>query len=114
MDTPELQPREYHYYNCDGVFIAKSVGDTPDPELFNNAHYVFDNQNEILKNMDILGGMKKRLNQLRRKLIQTSVRDVEQLMSIHRDIQVLEQNIERLEQGLATNGQMAAMGASAP
>ncbi len=113
METPELQPREYHYYNCDGVFIGKSEGDTPDPVLFNNAHYVFDNQNEILKNMDILGGMKKRLTQLRRKLIQTSVRDVELLMSINRDIQALEQNIERLELGIATNGQMAALGAVA-
>ena len=114
MEPLDVQPREYHYYNDDGVFIGKSVGDAPDPVLFNSAHYVFDNQNEILKNMDILGGMKKRLVQLRRKLIQTSVRDVEQLMAINRDIQALEQNIERLENGLATNGQMAALGANAP
>lgn len=111
METPDMPPREYHYYNADGVSIGKSVGDVPDPVLFNNAHYVFDNQNEILKNMDILGGMKKRLTQLRRKLIQTPIREVEQLMSINRDIQALEQNIERLENGLATNGQLAAFSA---
>lgn len=104
MHTPDTPPLEYHYYDCDGVFIAKSEGNAPDPVLFNNAHYVFDNQNEILKNMDVLGGMKKRLNQLRRKLIQTSVRDVEQLMSINRDIKTLEANIERLENGLPQNG----------
>ena len=109
MQTPDTPPREFHYYNCDGVFIAKSEGDFPDPVLFNNAHYVFDNQNEILKNMDILGGMKKRLNQLRRKLIQTSVRDVEQLMAINRDIKTLEENIERLERGLPEDGPMSAL-----
>lgn len=109
MQMQDAPPREFHYYDCDGVFIAKSEGDTPDPALFNHAHYVFDNQNEILKNMDILGGMKKRLNQLRRKLIQTPVREVEQLMSLNRDISMLELNIERLEKGLPTGDPLAAM-----
>lgn len=111
MPTPDATPHEFHYYNCDGVFIGKSDGEKPDPVLFNNAHYVFDGQNEILKNMDVLGGMKKRLNQLRRKLIQTPVREVEQLMALNRDIQALEANIERLEKGLPTpqQGNMAAL-----
>lgn len=109
MDTTATSPREFHYYNSEGVFIGKSAGDTPETELFNVAHYVFDNQNEILKNMDVLSGMKKRLIQLRRKLIQTSVRDVEQLMALNRDIHLLEQNIERLENGLPKSDTLAAL-----
>ena len=46
--------KEFHYYNEEGVFIGKSEGSTPQQDLFDKAHYVFDDESEIIKNQDLL------------------------------------------------------------
>ncbi|CBL46364.1 Hypothetical protein HDN1F_27810 [gamma proteobacterium HdN1] len=104
MLSPESGICEFHYYDCDGTFIGKSDGERPDPSLFNNAHYVFDRKNELLKNQDLLRGMKKRLAALRQKLIRISVHDVENLMAANHELHELQDKIDRMESGLPPAG----------
>lgn len=89
--------REFQYFNEDGVFIGKSEGFRPDDELFRQAHYVFDSNNDTLKNLDLLVIMRHKLKNLRRMLVNVPIQQMDQIMDINRQIQELEQNIAELE-----------------
>lgn len=89
--------REFQYFNEDGVFIGKSEGTQPDGELFRQAHYVFDNNNDTLKNLDLLVIMRRKLKNLRAALVNVSIKQIDLIMDINRQIAELEQNIEALE-----------------
>ena len=89
--------REFQYFNEDGVFIGKSEGSTPDDALFRQAHYVFDSNNDILKNLDLLMIMRRKLRNLRSALVKVPIQQMDQIMDINRQIQELEQNLAELE-----------------
>ncbi len=90
--------REFQYFNEDGVLIGKSAGARPDEDLFRQAHYVFDSNNDSVKNLDLLMIMRKKLKNLRVALIKVPLQQMEQIMEINRQIVELEQNIAVLEQ----------------
>ncbi|HVK99951.1 MAG TPA: hypothetical protein VM553_09070 [Dongiaceae bacterium] len=85
--------REFQYFDEDGVFIGKSQGTAPDEALFNQAHYVFDDHNDVVKNLDLLAILRRRLLNLRRELVNVPVQQMERIMEINRQILTLEQHI---------------------
>ena len=89
--------KEFHYYNEEGVFIGKSEGTTPQQDLFDKAHYVFDDESEIIKNQDLLILAKRRLKTLRNELLGIPMKDITRIMEVNQDIKQLERKIEDLK-----------------
>lgn len=89
--------KEFHYYNEEGVFIGKSEGTTPQQDLFDKAHYVFDDESEIIKNQDLLILAKRRLKNLRNELLGIPMKDITRIMEVNQDIKQLERKIEDLK-----------------
>ena len=92
--------REYHYYNQEGVFIGKSEGVSPQKDLFDQAHYVFDDQSDIIKNLDLLAIAKRKLANLRKELIGIPLKDITRIIELNRDITELEASIDTLAKSL--------------
>ena len=90
--------REFQYFNEDGVFIGKSEGSQPDEQLFQQAHYVFDSNNDTVKNLDLLMIMRKKLKNLRTALVNVPLQHMDQIMDINQQIVELERSIAELEQ----------------
>ncbi len=88
--------KEFHYYNEEGVFIGKSEGTSPQQDLFDKAHYVFDDASEIIKNQDLLAIAKRRLKNLRKELLDIPMKDITRIMEMNQQIAQLEKNIEDL------------------
>lgn len=99
-DSDSDSVREYHYYNQDGVFIGKSEGVSPQKDLFDQAHYVFDDKSDIVKNLDLLAVAKRKLANLRKKLIGVPLKDITRIIELNRDIAELEASIETLAKPL--------------
>ncbi|MGB3619867.1 hypothetical protein FT643_03985 [Ketobacter sp. MCCC 1A13808] len=91
------QLREFHYYNEDGVFIGKSEGCLPQQDLFDQAHYVFDNDSDIVKNLDLLAIANRKLKNLRQKLIDVPMKDINRIMELNDEIVQLESSIEQMK-----------------
>ena len=89
--------REFQYFNEDGVFIGKSEGTLPDEQLFQQAHYVFDSNNDTIKNLDLLVILRKKLKNLRTALVNVPIQQMDQIMEINQQIREVEQNIAELE-----------------
>ena len=89
--------REFQYFNEDGVFIGKSEGAVPDESLFNQAHYVFDSNSDVVKNLDLMAIMQRKLKNLRAELVKVPVQHIDRIMELNRQIQELEQNIAELQ-----------------
>lgn len=89
--------KEFHYYNEEGVFIGKSEGTTPQQDLFDKAHYVFDDESEIIKNQDLLILAKRRLKNLRNELLGIPMKDITRIMEVNQHIEQLERKIEDLK-----------------
>ena len=93
--------KEFHYYNEEGVFIGKSEGAHPQKDLFEQAHYIFDNHSDIVKNQDLLAIAQRKLRNLRGELISVPIKDITKIMELNQRIAQLEQSIEELRsQGL--------------
>jgi len=92
--------REYHYYNQEGVFIGKSEGVSPQKDLFDQAYYVFDDQSDIIKNLDLLAIAKRKLANLRKELIGIPLKDITRIIELNRDITELEACIDTLAKSL--------------
>lgn len=89
--------KEFMYYNEDGVFIGKSEGTAPDEDLFNSAYYVFDTDTDIIKNLDVINALHRRLESMRKTLTATPISDMSNIMELNRQIKMLEHNIYELE-----------------
>ncbi len=89
--------REFHYYNEDGTFIGKSEGHLPQQDLFDQAHYVFDNDSDMVKNLDLLAIANRKLKNLRQKLIGVPMKDIDRIMELNEEILQLETSIEKLK-----------------
>lgn len=96
--TDDDPQREFHYFDQDGVFIGKSEGAQPDEQLFRQAHYVFDSNNDTLKNLDVLLILRRRLKNLRAALVKIPLQQIAQIMEINRQIRELEHSLAELEQ----------------
>ncbi|MEE2729319.1 MAG: hypothetical protein VYA55_00790 [Pseudomonadota bacterium] len=99
-DTEPDPVREYHYYNQEGVFIGKSEGTSPQKDLFDQAHYVFDDQSDIVKNLDLLAVAKRKLANLRKELIGVPLKDITRIIELNKKIEELEASIESLAKSL--------------
>ncbi|AUM14008.1 hypothetical protein [Ketobacter alkanivorans] len=95
-DSDPDDMREYHYYNEEGVFIGKSEGHSPQQDLFEQAHYVFDDQSDIVKNLDLLAIARRKLANLRKELIGVPLKDITRIIELNKQIAELEANIEAL------------------
>lgn len=91
--------RQFQYYDEEGVYIGKSEGMVPDEDLFNQAYYIFDDQSDIIKNLDILGSLHKRLKNLKADLARVPMKDMKKIMELNRQIKILDSNIYELEKG---------------
>jgi hypothetical protein len=89
--------REFHYYNDEGVFIGKSEGIIPQQDLFDQAHYVFDNDSDIIKNLDLLAIANRKLRNLRHQLLGITMKEITRIMELNDEILELEKNIEVME-----------------
>ena len=100
-DTEADAVREYHYYNQEGVFIGKSEGTSPQKDLFEQAHYVFDDHSDIVKNLDLLAVAKRKLDNLRKQLIGIPLKDITRIIELNREIEELQASIESLAKSLS-------------
>ena len=66
-------------------------------DLFDKAHYVFDDESEIIKNQDLLILAKRRLKNLRNELLGIPMKDITRIMEVNQDIKQLERKIEDLK-----------------
>lgn len=97
----EEEETEFLYYTADGVYLGQSEGYAPDEHLFNQAHYVFDSNSDIIKNLDILAASRKKLVALRKKLIAVPIKDMVKIMELNHQIKSLEYNITELEKSVS-------------
>ena len=88
--------REFQYFNEDGVFIGKSEGTAPEEHLFRQAHYVFDNNSDVVKNLDLIAVMQRRLQNLRKELVNVPVQQMEKIMELNQRIHQLEQDLQTI------------------
>ena len=88
--------REFQYFNEDGVFIGKSEGTAPEEHLFRQAHYVFDNNCDVVKNLDLIAIMQRRLKNLRHELVNVPMQQMEKIMELNRQIRQLEQDLQAI------------------
>ncbi|MCG8537802.1 MAG: hypothetical protein MI808_22160, partial [Pseudomonadales bacterium] len=72
-------------------------GSTTQQDLFDKAHYVFDDESEIIKNQDLLILAKRRLKNLRNELLGIPMKDITRIMEVNQDIKQLERKIEDLK-----------------
>lgn len=93
--------KEFLYYNEDGVYIGRSDGTGPDPYLYSQAHYVFDGDSDMVKNLDVLNISRKRLIALRKTLISVPIKDMGKIIEINQQMASLEKDIEMLESSLS-------------
>jgi len=98
-ESTQEPARQFQYYDEDGVYIGKSEGLVPDEDLFNQAYYIFDDQSDIIKNLDILGSLHKRLKNLKTDLARVPMKDMKKIMELNRQIKILDNNIYELEKG---------------
>ncbi len=96
MNEDQEHEREFYYFNEEGVFMGKSEGTAPLPELFDQAHYVVDSDNELVKNRDLLIIARRKLVNLQRALVNVPIQDMHQIMDINDQIKSLEQKIHDL------------------
>ena len=101
LNANEDKTKEFLYYSKGGVYLGRSEGLVPDQLLFDQAHYVFDSNSDIVKNLDILGALRKRLINLRKTLIAVPIKDMGKILDINRKIAELEHNIEDLEKSVS-------------
>ena len=101
LNAAEDEIKEFLYYSKDGVYLGRSEGLIPDQLLFDQAHYVFDSNSDIVKNLDILGALRKRLIGLRKRLIAVPIKDMGKILEINQQIAELEHNIEDLEKSVS-------------
>ncbi|OUS30639.1 hypothetical protein A9Q99_05495 [Gammaproteobacteria bacterium 45_16_T64] len=97
----EEQTKEFLYYDADGIYIGRSEGLGPDPHLYSQAHYVFDGDSDMVKNLDILNISRKRLISLRKTLIAVPIKDMGKIIEINQQIKSLEKDIDMLEGSLS-------------
>ena len=101
LNAGEDKAKEFLYYSKDGVYLGRSEGLVPDQQLFNQSHYVFDSNSDIVKNLDILSALRKRLISLRKTLIAVPIKDMGKILAINRQIAEVEHNIEDLEKNVS-------------
>ena len=101
LNASEDENKEFLYYSKDGVYLGRSEGLVPEQQLFDQAHYVFDSNSDIVKNLDILGALRKRLVNLRKTLIAVPIKDMGKILDINKKIAELEHNIEDLEKSVS-------------
>ena len=101
LNASEDEIKEFLYYSKDGVYLGRSEGLVPEQQLFDQAHYVFDSNSDIVKNLEILGALRKRLINLRKTLIAVPIKDMGKILDINRKIAELEHNIEDLEKSVS-------------
>ncbi len=101
LNANEDEIKEFLYYSKDGVYLGRSEGLVPEQQLFDQAHYVFDSNSDIVKNLDILGALRKRLINLRKTLIAVPIKDMGKILDINKKIAELEHNIEDLEKNVS-------------
>lgn len=97
LNASEDETKEFLYYSKEGIYLGRSEGLVPEQQLFDQAHYVFDSNSDIVKNLDILSALRKRLIGLRKKLIAVPIKDMGKILEINQQIAELELNIEDLE-----------------
>ena len=101
LNASEDETKEFLYYSKDGVYLGRSEGLVPDQLLFDQSHYVFDSNSDIVKNLDILGSLRKRLIGLRKTLIAVPIKDMGKILKINQQIAELEHKIEHLEKSVS-------------
>ncbi|PCJ45025.1 MAG: hypothetical protein COA99_05900 [Moraxellaceae bacterium] len=100
LNEEKEESKEFLYYSQDGVYLGRSEGRQPDQQLLEQAHYVFDSDNDIVKNLDILGASRKRLTKLRKELISVPIKDMGRILDINQQIKRIEEKIDNLEQSI--------------
>ena len=80
--------KEFIYYAVDGNYLGRSEGSMPEKDKFHQVHYIFNNSNDsdTIQNFDKLNLLRKRLTNLRKKLITTSVIDIATIMDLNQKI----------------------------
>lgn len=100
LNAEDEDVREFLYYSKDGIYLGRSEGQSPDQQLFDRAHYVFDSNSDIVKNLDILNALRKRLINLRKELINVPIKDMSKILDLNEKIAELEHNINDLEKSV--------------
>lgn len=80
---------EYTYYNEVGAYIARSEGILPDQNLYEQAHYVYRNASEVVKNGDSLRQLQQLIKLTERELLMTPISDIVRIMELNQRLDAL-------------------------
>lgn len=95
MNTPRTD--EFTYYNEVGAYIARSEGLLPDQDLYNQAHYVYKNASEVVKNGDSLAQLKHLIKLAERELLHTPIADIVKIMDLNQRLDALRKRQAELQ-----------------
>jgi hypothetical protein len=85
---PTLNNR-FDYYDQQGNHLAQSHGATPETAWFEQAHYVVNNQTQLLKNQDSRASIQKDIDCFRQELIATPISNISSIVEINNVIRAL-------------------------
>ena len=90
--TSDHQAEEatFKYYSSSGVYIGKSEGNRPDTTLFQKAHYVIENDTDMIKNLDPLHVIERDIERYRQELLHVPISNMPKIMELNHLIKNLE------------------------
>ncbi len=80
----------YEYYNAQGSCIGQSAGATPQEDLFEQAHYVVADQEEMIKNQDSKITIQQDIQRYREELLHVPISDMGRILELNHLIRNLE------------------------
>lgn len=83
------QQYHYAYFDRNGHQIGETEGSQPCADLYQQAHYVVVNQEDMIKNCDSKTQIAEDLRQCEQDLLQTSVSNMSEILYLNRLIRAL-------------------------
>lgn len=80
---------QYEYFDKTGQQLGQSEGYQPCEELYQKAHYVVVNQEDMIKNCDSKSQIAEDIRQCEQDLLQTSVSNMTEILYLNRLIRAL-------------------------
>ena len=89
--TPSYQPgNHYEYYNEQGACIGQSAGIMPQDDLFEQAHYVVVDQDEMIRNQDSQATIQQDIQRYRQELLHVPMSNINRIIELNHLIRNLE------------------------
>ena len=93
--TSDTEGTLYKYYNASGVYIGKSWGTSPDNTLFQKAHYVIQDETDMIKNLDPVHVVERDIERYRQELLHVPISNMAKIMELNHLIKNLERFLHK-------------------